>query len=107
MPGACRTSDTHRNPSDSCGCDSCPHNVSGPAMTGSPNVKANGRGAFRGNGRDTGVHCCCCGANVWGSQECSSNVIVNGDGWVRLGDTNWCCGGSGTMITGSSDIIIN
>ena len=107
MSGACRRTDTHFNGSDVCGCSACPHAVSGPAVTGSPDTWANGLEAFRGNGRDTGVHCCCCGANIWGSDECSSDVIVNGDGWVRLGDQNWCCGGVGNMITASDDVIIN
>lgn len=107
MPGACRKTDTHFNGSDVCGCPSCPHAVSGPAITGSPDTFANNLEAFRGNGRDSGVHCCCCGANVWGSNECSPDIIVNGDGWVRLGDADWCCGGVGNMITASPDLIIN
>lgn len=107
MPGACRLSDIHFNPSDSCGCDACPHAVSGPAITASQDVECNGLGALRGAGADMGTHCCCCGPNVWGTVECSPDVFVNGFGWTRLGDTNWCCGGVGNMVTASGDVFVN
>ncbi len=107
MPGACRRTDIHYNPSDSCGCGACPHAVSGPAITGSPNVFANNLGGLRANGIDIGVHCCCCGPNIWGTMQGSPNVFLNNYPFVRLNDITWCCGGTGSMITCSPNVIIN
>ena len=107
MPGACREGDLHYNPSDCCGCPGCCHSVIGTPSTFSTDTIINGLGALRGSGRDVGSHCCCCGPNIWGTMECSTNVIVNGVGIVREGDSNWCCGGTGNMITGSGDVIVN
>jgi uncharacterized Zn-binding protein involved in type VI secretion len=76
-------------------------------VTGSPDVFANNLNSLRKNFRDMGVHCCCCGPNIWGTMEGSSDVFINGDGSVRLGDTNWCCGGVGTIITSSQDVFVN
>lgn len=107
MPGACRLTDIHFNPADSCGCPACSHVVSGPAVTGSEDVNCNSLPALRGQSRDTGVHCCCCGPNIWWTMQCSPDVIVNGNGWTRLSDVNICCGGIGYMITASSNVYVN
>ena len=109
MPGACRLTDIHLNPNDVCGCVVCPHSTSGIVMTGSPNVFADNLNAFRGQFVDIGDHSLgpCCGPNLYNSTQCSPDVIVNGVGWVRLGDMVTCCGGVGNMITASIDVIIN
>ena len=107
MPGACRLTDLHLNPSDCCGCSSCCHLVVGPAITGSADVYTNSLPALRKNFTDVGVHCCCCGPNIWGTIVGSSDVFINTQGVVRFSDINWCCGGIGCMITASSDVIVN
>jgi len=107
MPGMARLTDLHCNPSDCCGCPACCHGVVGPAVTGSPDVLANNLNSLRKDFTDMGVHCCCCGPNVWGTMMGSSDVFINGKGSVRLGDVNWCCGGVGTIITASSDVFVN
>ena len=107
MPGVCRLTDIHFNPSDCCGCPSCCHVVSGPAVTGSADVLTNNLPTLRKNFTDMGVHCCCCGPNIWGTMIGSSDVLINNQGAVRHSDINWCCGGIGYMITASSDVIVN
>lgn len=107
MPGTSRLTDIHVNPSDCHGCPGCCHPVSGPAITGSPDVFTNNLPTLRKNFTDVGVHCCCCGPNIWGTMMGSPDVFANGQGIVRLGDTNWCCGGSGIMVTSSVDVFIN
>ena len=109
MPGACRLTDKHQNPGDSCGCPACSHVTSGVVITGSCNVFANCLNAFRGEHVDMGDHSLggCCGPNIYLSMECSPDVFVNGFGWVRLCDMVDCCGGTGFMITASPDVIVN
>lgn len=43
MPAAARLGDRSNCPSDSHGNKCCPHNVTGPATEGSPNVFINGK----------------------------------------------------------------
>ncbi len=109
MPGACRLTDKHLTPADSCGCSGCAHVTSGIVITGSDNMFANCLNAFRGSHVDMGDHSLagCCGPNIYLSDECSPDVFVNGVGWVRLNDGVDCCGGRGHMISASDDIIIN
>ena len=107
MPGTCRLTDIHFNPSDCHGCPNCCHPVSGPAITGSSDVYINSLPALRCDHMDMGVHCCCCGPNIWGTLVGSPDVIVNCHGIVRLNDVDWCCGGVGTMVTCSQDVIAN
>ena len=76
-------------------------------MTGSEDTYANSLNSLRKNFRDMGVHCCCCGPNIWGTLMGSDDVIINGDGSVRLGDVDWCCGGIGIMVTASQDVFVN
>ncbi len=107
MSAACRVSDLHFNPSDCCGCPGCCHSVIGPAVTGSSNVMTNSLPSLRSGGVDMGTHCCCCGPNIWFTMQGSPDVFINGAGWTRIGDTNICCGGVGSMITGSGNVFVN
>lgn len=47
MPAAARLTDDANCPSDSHGNICCPHNVTGPATDGSPDVNINGLKALR------------------------------------------------------------
>ncbi len=104
MPAAARLQDLANCPADSHGRDCCPHNVTGPAIAGSPNVYTNGRNQLRIG--DPGVHATCCGPNTWKCGAGSSSVFVNGIPAVRLGDMTVHCGGIGKIITASSDVFI-
>lgn len=104
MPAASRLGDQSHAPADSHGCKSCSHPVTGPAVTGSSDVIINGKPALRLG--DTGVHKTCCGANQWKTVAGSATVFINGKPAVRLGDATQHCGGAGTVIEGSSDVLI-
>ena len=45
MPEACRITDPSHCPADAHGCPKCPHDVTGPATSGSVNVLINGQPA--------------------------------------------------------------
>ena len=104
MPPVCRFGDKARCPRDSHGKKCCSHGVSGPATSGSPDVIVNGRPVVRIG--DSGVHRRCCGPNTWRATGGSSCVLVNGIPAVRLGDSTKHCGGKGTMIEASGDVIV-
>lgn len=104
MPKASRISDEANCPSDSHGKICCPHNVTGPAINGSPNVNINGLKALRLN--DPGTHSECCGSNTWNCTEGSSTVFINGLPAVRQGDKTTHCGGTGNMVSGSDNVSI-
>lgn len=109
MPGAmslplCRVGDQARNVRDVHDCGRCPHDVRGPATVGSPSVQVNGKALLRRC--DTGVHAVCCGTQVWEAIQGSATVLVDGQPAVRLNDTTRHCGGMGTMIEGSADILV-
>ena len=104
MPAAARLNDLANCPSDSHGNICCPHDVTGPATAGSPNVFTNGLNALRLN--DPGVHSQCCGSNTWNCAAGSSIVFINGLPAVRKGDATKHCGGDGTVIIGSGDVFI-
>ena len=104
MPAAARVGDNANNPADSHGKRCCPHNVTGPATSGSPNVFTNGRSALRIG--DPGVHSSCCGPNTWNCSGGSGSVFINGKPAVRKGDSTSHCGGGGHMIQGSGDVFI-
>jgi uncharacterized Zn-binding protein involved in type VI secretion len=89
---------------DAHGCPACPHQVSGPAITGSPTVMVNHMPALRVT--DTGVHQACCGPNMWMAAAGSSTVLINFLPAVRLGDATQHCGGVGQMIEGSPDVLV-
>ena len=85
------------------GCPACPHNCTGPAIMGSPNVKVNGLPALRVN--DMGIHAACCGPNMWVAAAGSGTVFINGLAAHRKDDADTHCGGNGKLIVGSPDVI--
>lgn len=105
MPGATRIGDRSNCPEDSHGCPACPHNVTGPAVSGSPDVFINETSALRVG--DWGVHSPCCGPNTFRAVQGSPSVFINGRQAHRVGDRDDHCGGIGSMIEGSKDVIIN
>ncbi len=76
MPGLARLGDKSRAEADSHGCPSCPHTVTGPAVSGSPTVTINFKPALRKG--DKGVHSSCCGSNTWEVAGSSSSVLIDG-----------------------------
>ena len=103
MPPQSRVSDLSNVPADAHGCPACPHPCIGPAISGSPDVNVNSLPAFRVG--DPGVHAACCGPNNWTAQAGSGTVNINGKKAHRAGDADTHCGGSGTMVNGSGDVI--
>ena len=106
MPGppAFRLGDKANIPADAHGCPACPHNCTGPATLGSPNVFTNKRPQVRL--QDMGIHAPCCGPNMWMTANGSATVFVNGMPAIRQGDPTMHCGGMGNTIEGSSDVFI-
>jgi len=100
-----RLGDKSLAPIDVHGKSCCPHiAVSGPAIEGSPDVFVNGLSALRVG--DKGVHFVCCGTNDWKAMEGSDAVFINGKPACRLGDKTKHCGGDGTLIAGSQDVLV-
>jgi uncharacterized Zn-binding protein involved in type VI secretion len=99
-----RVGDIAACPADSHGCKACAHSVSGPATAGSPNVIVNGMPALRKG--DPGVHSACCGPNTWLANGGAAAVLINGQPAYRTGDPSKHCGGGGTLITGSPNVIV-
>lgn len=104
MPAAGRKGDKAHAPSDAHGCNTCAHSVIGPATEGSPDVLVNDRPIIRVG--DRGEHSACCGANAWVASAGAAHVLINGQPPHRHGDATQHCGGSGTLIEGSPDVII-
>lgn len=104
MPPAGRKGDLANCPACVHGKPCCPHNVTGPATQGSPDVFINYRNAQRLN--DPGIHALCCGSNTWKFVKGSPTVFINNRPAVRKGDTTLHCGGIGRLIQGSPDVII-
>lgn len=104
MPGAARLGDKSMAPVDAHGCPACPHSVQGPAVQGSPDVLIDYMPAVRLG--DAGIHMACCGPNTWTATAGSGTVLINQMPAVRLGDSTTHCGGPGTMINGSTTVII-
>ncbi|MDB4932287.1 MAG: hypothetical protein JWM10_4771 [Myxococcaceae bacterium] len=104
MPEAGRKGDDARCPADSHGCPACPHDVTGPAVEGSPDVEINGRDALRVG--DRGTHAACCGPNQWQAVGGAPAVFINGQKAHRVGDGVAHCGGDGKLASGSGDVII-
>jgi len=48
----------------------------------------------------------CCGTNQWKAMQGSVTVYINGKPAVRMGDKTRHCGGIGTVIEGSTNVII-
>ena len=103
MPPQCRLGDKSFTPADAHGCPSCPHPAVGPAIIGSPNVEVNFRPALRVT--DQGIHMASCGPNTWVAQKGSATVLINFLQAHRLGDVDQHCGGVGTMVEGSPNVI--
>ncbi len=82
----------------------CPHPAQGPAIAGSPDVMVNGRPALRVD--DVGIHAACCGPNMWRAKDGSATVFINGKPAFRVGDGVRHCGGDGSLVEGSTDVII-
>jgi len=104
MPPQSRLGDKSNVPADGHGCPGCPHNCTGPAISGSPNVMVNSRPALRVG--DNGVHAACCGPNTWVAIKGSGTVLINNKSAHRLNDADAHCGGIGKMIEGSGDVIV-
>ena len=102
QPQVARVGDIAHCPSDSHGCLACAHSVSGPATTGSANVKVNGLQCVRVT--DAGIHSTCCGPNTWEAKGGSAAVFVNGLAVHRVGDVTKHCGGIGKMTEGSENV---
>lgn len=104
MPGAARRGDIAYAPADAHNCPKCTHNVVGPAVSGSVDVLVNGRGALRVG--DRGVHFSCCGGNVWWVLKGEPMVLVNGRPIAQQGSLTLHCGGPGTLLLGSVDVMV-
>jgi uncharacterized Zn-binding protein involved in type VI secretion len=78
--------------------------VIGPAIIGSPNVLVNNLPALRVG--DKGIHMVCCGPNTWTAVAGSATVMINNLPAHRLGDQDMHCGGPGTLIEGSPDVLV-
>ena len=104
MPSAGRLGDSAHVPADSHGCPACPHSAVGPATAGSLDVFINEKPALRVG--DTGVHAACCGSNTWVAVGGAASVLINGRKAHRQGDSTAHCGGSGSLVEGSPNVII-
>lgn len=102
MPPPARLSDLAHCPNDVHAGADCPHAVTGPAVTGSPDVTINDRPALRVG--DAGLHETCCGSKTWMAATGASTVLVNDRPVVRVGDATQHCGGQGHIISGAPDV---
>ncbi len=102
MPEMGRLGDKSEAKGDGHGCPACPHNVTGPAVTGSPDVLVNNKPALRVT--DMGIHGACCGPNLWQAAIGSGTVLINSLAAHRKGDTDVHCGKDGELIEGSPDV---
>ena len=79
----------------------CPHGVSGPIVSCSPDVLANGIAVAR-LGDGVSHNCPHCGTGNISSA--SGTVKANGIGVARLGDSVTYPGGGGTIVSASPDV---
>ncbi len=100
MPEACRITDPSHCPADAHGCPKCPHDVTGPATSGSVNVLINGIYALRK--QDRGSHAACCAENSWEVQDGAPGVFINGRNAARVGDPVEHCGGNGQLAAAAA-----
>ena len=105
MPAAARLGDKAQVDQDAHGCPACPHPGVGPIVAASNNVLVNDRGAARQD--DIGIHAACCGPNTFKVAKGSPTVYVNGKPAARLQDKTKHCGGSGQIIAGSPDVLLD
>jgi uncharacterized Zn-binding protein involved in type VI secretion len=54
---------------------------------------------------DTGIHAACCNSNTWTAQAGSGTVFINNLKAHRMGDADTHCGGSGKLISASTNVI--
>ncbi len=104
MPPQSRVNDNAFVPADAHGCPACPHPCTGPGVMGSPTILVNGLMALRIG--DPGVHAACCGPNSWVVASGSSSVLFNDIPAARLGDMTTHCGGVGSLVVGSPNVIV-
>ncbi|HEY4243304.1 MAG TPA: PAAR domain-containing protein [Kofleriaceae bacterium] len=104
MPPAARLSDQAQVPACAHGCPACPHPGVGPSITASGDTNVNNLPALRLN--DPGMHTACCVSNTWKVSQGSQTVLINGKPAARQTDQTRHCGGFGTIIMGSPDVII-
>jgi uncharacterized Zn-binding protein involved in type VI secretion len=104
MPPQGRLGDKSFCPADAHGSPACPHPVTGPAITGSPDVMVNGLPALRVT--DQGTHTACIGPNTWQAMAGSATVMINNLPAHRLGDATMHCGGPGNLVEGSTDVMV-
>ena len=76
----------------------------GPAITGSPTVYVNDLPALRVT--DEGIHAACCGPNMWKAVKGSPTVLINNLQAHRRGDQDAHCGGMGSLIEGSPNVLV-
>jgi uncharacterized Zn-binding protein involved in type VI secretion len=105
MPGAARLGDNAQVQADAHGCPACPHPGVGPIVVGSSDVFTNGKP--QGRQDDLGIHAVCCGPNNYQIAKGSPTVYVNGKPAARMQDKTKHCGGSGQIIEGSSDVLLD
>jgi len=104
MPPQSRVTDNAHVPADSHGKPCCAHPCTGPGTNGSTNILVNGLSPLRIG--DPGIHSACCGGNSWVVAAGSSSVYFNDIPAARLGDMTTHCGGVGSLIQGSNDVIV-
>lgn len=104
MPGQGRLGDKSEAKVDAHGCPACPHNVNGPAVTGSADVLVNNKPALRLG--DQGIHAACCGPNMWVAVTGSLTVLINYRPAHRKDDLDLHCGGPGKLTEGSDDVLV-
>lgn len=105
MPAAARLGDKAQVQADAHGCPACPHPGVGPIVVGSANVFTNGKP--QGRQDDLGIHAACCGPNNFQIAKGSPTVYVNGKPAARMQDKTRHCGGSGQIIEGSPDVLLD
>src|SRR5882672_10065440 len=105
MPAAARLGDKAQVDTDAHGCPACPHPGVGPIVTASTDVFVNDKGAARQD--DLGIHAVCCGPNNFSVTKGSPTVYVNGKPFARMNDKTKHCGGSGPIIEGSPDVMVD
>ena len=105
MPAAARLGDKAQVKADAHGCPACPHPGVGPIVVGSSDVFTNGKP--QGRQDDLGIHAICCGPNNFQIAKGSPTVYVNGKPAARMQDKTRHCGGSGQIIEGSPDVLLD
>jgi uncharacterized Zn-binding protein involved in type VI secretion len=92
----CRLGSLARCMADAHHCPACPHPVTGPVITGSPNVLIDGKPAAREG--DIGTHAACCGPNTFKIIGGDNEVLIDGRRAAHLQDETEHCGGKGNLV---------